>query len=511
MRRSGPRSTRRRQACGSGGARDEPRPMAARVHDAIDRHEPVGTRIVTIPGRPTRSMRPEMSELTRPIRRLFGRGDRPADVVTEPAVAEPPVAAAEPSRDPRLDRGGHRRIRPAARLSPDGARTGRAGPPRARLARGPRPARGRRRARRPARLAGRADRHAQPRAAAVRAGLLHRRPSPADDPRRPGRARPSASPSSSASRPPRPPNASASSRRCASRRSSSSSSCRASCRTCREWQIAAYYGPARAVGGDFYDFIEMRDGRIGIAVGDVTDKGVPAALVMARTHSVLRAEASRSDSPGEILARANALLEPEMPARMFVTCLFAILDPSTGRIVMANAGHNLPYIRTDDGRHRAARHRDAPRPPARDHVRRDRGRHRSGKQRPALLRRARRGPRPEPGDVRLPAPARGDGRRRRRQRAARSAARHPAPVHRPGLGAGGRHHPRHPAPSLGRRRTEAADDGQDRARPRHGVLDPGRGRATSAWPWTGSRPPSPTSDSRRRGSNGSRRPSARPR
>jgi len=116
-----------------------------------------------------------------------------------------------------------------------------------------------------------------------------------------------------------------------------------------QWQIAAYYGPARAVGGDFYDFIEMPDGRIGIAVGDVTDKGVPAALVMARTHSILRAEASRSDSPGEILARANALLEPEMPARMFVTCLFAILEPETGRIVMANAGHNLPYIRTDHG------------------------------------------------------------------------------------------------------------------------------------------------------------------
>src|SRR6478752_6496999 len=116
-----------------------------------------------------------------------------------------------------------------------------------------------------------------------------------------------------------------------------------------QWQIAAYYGPARAVGGDFYDFIEMPGGRIGIAVGDVTDKGVPAALVMARTHSVLRAEASRSDSPGEILARANALLEPEMPARMFVTCLFAILEPATGRIVMANAGHNLPYIRTDEG------------------------------------------------------------------------------------------------------------------------------------------------------------------
>ena len=119
--------------------------------------------------------------------------------------------------------------------------------------------------------------------------------------------------------------------------------------TLPQWQIAAYYGPARAVGGDFYDFIEMPGGRLGIAVGDVTDKGVPAALVMARTHSILRAEASRSDSPGEILARTNALLVPEMPARMFVTCLFAILEPETGRIVMANAGHNLPYIRTDDG------------------------------------------------------------------------------------------------------------------------------------------------------------------
>jgi serine phosphatase RsbU (regulator of sigma subunit)/anti-sigma regulatory factor (Ser/Thr protein kinase) len=116
-----------------------------------------------------------------------------------------------------------------------------------------------------------------------------------------------------------------------------------------QWQIAAYYGPARAVGGDFYDFIEMPGGRIGIAVGDVTDKGVPAALVMARTHSILRAEASRSDSPGAILARANQLLVPEMPARMFVTCLFAILDPETGHIVLANAGHNLPYVRTDDG------------------------------------------------------------------------------------------------------------------------------------------------------------------
>ena len=111
---------------------------------------------------------------------------------------------------------------------------------------------------------------------------------------------------------------------------------------------------------------------------------------------VLRAEASRSDSPGVILARANELLVPEMPARMFVTCLFAILEPETGRIVMANAGHNLPYIRTDDGviELRATGMPLGLLPGI--VVRGDRGRHRPGQQRPALLRRARRGPRPGP-------------------------------------------------------------------------------------------------------------------
>ncbi len=117
----------------------------------------------------------------------------------------------------------------------------------------------------------------------------------------------------------------------------------------REWQIAAYYGPARVVGGDFYDFIDLGEGRIGVVVGDVTDKGVPAALVMARTHSILRAEAPRLIEPGKVLARANELLAPEMPARMFVTCLYGVLEPDTGRFVFANAGHNLPYVRTADG------------------------------------------------------------------------------------------------------------------------------------------------------------------
>ena len=116
-----------------------------------------------------------------------------------------------------------------------------------------------------------------------------------------------------------------------------------------DWQVAAYYGPARAVGGDFYDFIELPDGRIGIVVGDVTDKGVPAALIMARTQSVLRGEAPRLAAPGEVLRRANEILLPEMPARMFVTCLYLVLQPATGEVVYANAGHLPPYVRTADG------------------------------------------------------------------------------------------------------------------------------------------------------------------
>lgn len=116
-----------------------------------------------------------------------------------------------------------------------------------------------------------------------------------------------------------------------------------------EWQIAAYYGPARVVGGDFYDFIDLGEGRIGIVVGDVTDKGVPAALVMARTHSILRAEAPRLVAPGAVLARANDLLSAEMPEKMFVTCLYMVLEPATGHVTFANAGHNLPYVRTDHG------------------------------------------------------------------------------------------------------------------------------------------------------------------
>ncbi|MPZ91039.1 MAG: SpoIIE family protein phosphatase [Actinobacteria bacterium] len=110
------------------------------------------------------------------------------------------------------------------------------------------------------------------------------------------------------------------------------------------WHVAAYYRPAREVGGDFYDFIELPGGRIGIVVGDVTDKGVPAALVMATTHSLLRAEAPRLVEPSKVLERVNDLLVNDMPPKMFVTCLYVVLDPAAGTLRFANAGHNLPYV-----------------------------------------------------------------------------------------------------------------------------------------------------------------------
>src|ERR687896_2682983 len=115
------------------------------------------------------------------------------------------------------------------------------------------------------------------------------------------------------------------------------------------WQVAAYYRPAREVGGDFYDVIPLPDGRVAFVVGDVTDKGVPAALVMSATRSVLRASATRLIEPGVVLERVNEHLCPDMPAKMFVTCLYGVLDPGTGLLRFANAGHDLPYVKTADG------------------------------------------------------------------------------------------------------------------------------------------------------------------
>src|SRR3712207_4810182 len=120
--------------------------------------------------------------------------------------------------------------------------------------------------------------------------------------------------------------------------------------TLEGWQINPYYQPATDVGGDFYEFLELDDERVGFAVGDATGKGVPAAFVMSATCALLGGVATASgDSPGEVLARINEALLARIPPDMFVTCFYAILDPKSGSLTYANAGHDLPYLRRRNG------------------------------------------------------------------------------------------------------------------------------------------------------------------
>jgi predicted ester cyclase len=128
------------------------------------------------------------------------------------------------------------------------------------------------------------------------------------------------------------------------------------------WHIAPFYQPAREVGGDFYDFHLLPDGKLGLVVGDATGKGVPAALVMSTTCGVLQAVARAlgSSSPGEVLAQVNETLLARIPTNMFVTCFYAILDPGSGSLTYANAGHDLPYLRRRSGEVEELRARGMP-------------------------------------------------------------------------------------------------------------------------------------------------------
>ena len=130
--------------------------------------------------------------------------------------------------------------------------------------------------------------------------------------------------------------------------------------TLEDWEITPHYQPAREVGGDFYDFLTLPNRHLGLVVGDATGKGVPAALVMAAARSMLRALAQSSDSPGEVLVRVNDVLCPDIPSGMFVTCFYGILDPESGRLSYANAGHNLPCSRRHDGQADELRARGMP-------------------------------------------------------------------------------------------------------------------------------------------------------
>src|ERR687891_1719312 len=128
------------------------------------------------------------------------------------------------------------------------------------------------------------------------------------------------------------------------------------------WQISPFYKPAREVGGDFYDFHLLSEERLGLVVGDATGKGVPAALVMSTTCGMLQIAARALDSPapGEVLDQVNETLLARIPSNMFVTCFYAILDPKSGTLSYANAGHDLPYLRRRSGECEELRARGMP-------------------------------------------------------------------------------------------------------------------------------------------------------
>jgi serine phosphatase RsbU (regulator of sigma subunit)/ABC-type amino acid transport substrate-binding protein len=115
------------------------------------------------------------------------------------------------------------------------------------------------------------------------------------------------------------------------------------------WEIHGDLRPAREVGGDFYDCFLLEDGRLYFALGDVSDKGVPAALFMAVTKTLLGASAVTGDSPAAIVDRVNRRTALANDQCMFITAFCGILDPDTGHVVYTNAGHNPPLALRADG------------------------------------------------------------------------------------------------------------------------------------------------------------------
>ena len=117
-----------------------------------------------------------------------------------------------------------------------------------------------------------------------------------------------------------------------------------------DYEVSASMEAARNVGGDFYDVIHLHEGRIGLAIADVSDKGVPAALFMMSSRTLLKGAAIGTLDPGRVLREVNNLLDEDNDAAMFVTLLYAVYDPASGELTYANGGHNSPLIVHADGR-----------------------------------------------------------------------------------------------------------------------------------------------------------------
>lgn len=110
------------------------------------------------------------------------------------------------------------------------------------------------------------------------------------------------------------------------------------------WAFEARWQPARTVSGDYYDFIPLDGGQLGLVIADVSDKGMPAAVFMALTRSTIRATASHIPSPAEAIAEANRLICADSAEGMFVTLFYGMLDPVSSRLTYVNAGHNPPLV-----------------------------------------------------------------------------------------------------------------------------------------------------------------------
>lgn len=117
----------------------------------------------------------------------------------------------------------------------------------------------------------------------------------------------------------------------------------------KEFEIYASMIPAKEIGGDFYDFFPIGTNKLGFVIGDVSGKGVPAALFMAVSRTTLKVIASNGVSPAECLTEVNRLLCPESDSQMFVTIFYGVLDLQTGELVYSSGGHNPPYFLRSTG------------------------------------------------------------------------------------------------------------------------------------------------------------------
>jgi len=117
----------------------------------------------------------------------------------------------------------------------------------------------------------------------------------------------------------------------------------------RDFDIYAGMVTAKEVGGDLYDFFLLGNDRLGFVVADAAGKGLPAAIFITLTRTLLRAAAQRLESPGECLRTVNAMLCMDNPTLMFTTAFYGVLDTNTGEVLFANAGHNPPYVLRNSG------------------------------------------------------------------------------------------------------------------------------------------------------------------